>query len=158
MPSINVHQTCLLLYAHSNSQSLSLYLNCFLVSVLCRSCATERHSRPSVYSSKRPPPQIVTTLGKGTQSLSITIWHLHSATYSTGQQCWKELNDLKYDENNIKINGNYSWQPLTESKLECTVPHLWFCTLTIDCCSTCVCVCSSLIDIYVWISVNVYLW
>jgi len=35
--SVNICQTCLLPYAHSNSQRLRLRLNCSLVSVLCRS-------------------------------------------------------------------------------------------------------------------------
>jgi len=40
MPSVNIYQTQLLPYTHSNSQLLSLRLNCSLVSVLRRSCGS----------------------------------------------------------------------------------------------------------------------
>ena len=40
MPSVNVYQTCLVLYVYLKSQRLRLRLNCSLVSVLCKSCGS----------------------------------------------------------------------------------------------------------------------
>jgi len=58
MPSVIVCQMHLLSYAHSNSQPLSLHLNCFLVSLLRRLCGS-LFQIVSPHTRKLPQPNQV---------------------------------------------------------------------------------------------------